>query len=114
LLASANDALTKAGYQLWVLLDRLDVAFAETNELERNALRALFRVYRDVSGYDAITLKIFLRTDIWERITDGGFREASHITKFVVLQWASPSLLNLVVRRLLKNDQIIQGFGRLY
>jgi hypothetical protein len=111
LLASANDALTKAGYQLWVLLDRLDVAFAETNELERNALRALFRVYRDVSGYDAIKLKIFLRTDIWERITDVGFREASHITKFVVLQWASPSLLNLVVRRLLKNDHIIQAFG---
>ena len=75
LLASANDALTRAGYQLWVLLDRLDVAFAETNELERNALRALFRVYRDVSGYDAIKLKIFLRTDIWERITDAGFRE---------------------------------------
>jgi hypothetical protein len=111
LIASANDALTKAGYRLWVLLDRLDVAFAETNELERNALRALFRVYRDLSGYDAIELKIFLRSDIWERITDAGFREASHITKFVVLQWASPSLLNLVVRRLLKNDHIIQAFG---
>src|SRR5215471_6810129 len=111
LLASANSALTNAGYQLWVLLDRLDVAFAETNELERNALRALFRVYRDMSGHDAIKLKIFLRTDIWERITDAGFREASHITKFVVLQWASPSLLNLVVRRLLKNDHIVQAFG---
>src|SRR5262249_32756688 len=75
----ADRALSANGYLIWVLLDRLDVAFAETHELERNALRALFRVYRDFADKDCIKLKIFLRSDIWNRIVEGGFREASHI-----------------------------------
>jgi hypothetical protein len=99
LVAAANEALVEAGHHLWVLLDRLDVAFAETHELERNALRALFRVYLDLAASEAIKLKIFLRSDIWRRITREGFREASHITRFVVLEWNSSSLLNLMVRR---------------
>jgi hypothetical protein len=43
-LASIGErALAAADFQIWVLLDRL-VAFAENQELEKNALRALFRV----------------------------------------------------------------------
>ena len=75
--------------QVWVLLDRLDVAFIESHELEKNALRALFRVYRDVGALERITLKIFLRSDIWRRIVEGGFREASHITRVAILEWKS-------------------------
>src|SRR5262249_3944523 len=103
----ANRALSAAGYQVWVLLDRLDVAFAESHELERNALRALFRVYRDFADKDCIKLKIFLRSDIWDRIVEGGFREASHITRVVTLDWTSEALLNLIVRRLLSNEMLI-------
>jgi hypothetical protein len=43
LLRRANAALVDANYQLWLVLDRLDVAFAESDELEKNALRALSR-----------------------------------------------------------------------
>ena len=111
LLGIANEALTATGYQVWVLLDRQDVAFAESHDLEQNALRALFRAYRDISEYEAIKLKIFLRSDIWNRITEAGFREASHITKFVLLEWNPASLLNLVVKRLLKNEVIVTDFG---
>jgi len=111
LLGQANEALSAAGYQVWVLLDRLDVAFVESHDLERNALRALFRAYRDLSEHAAIKLKIFLRSDIWDRITEAGFREASHITRFVILEWNSSSLLNLVVKRLLKNDVIVTEFA---
>jgi hypothetical protein len=107
----ANTALGKAKIQIWVLLDRLDSAFVETHELEKNALRALFRVYLDFSGHQQIKLKIFLRSDIWNRIVDSGFREASHITKVVMLEWNATSLLNLVVRRLLKNDILVKEFG---
>ena len=42
LLQLANSALGSVKLNVWVLMDRLDVAFAETHELERNALRALF------------------------------------------------------------------------
>jgi hypothetical protein len=79
--------------------------------LEENALRALMRVYSDIRNYDSISLKIFIREDIWKRITYAGFREASHITRFVVLGWDRLSLLNLLMRRALSNDLIVGEFG---
>lgn len=107
----ANKALATAGIEIWVLLDRLDVAFVESHDLETNALRALFRVYRDFAALDRIKLKIFLRSDIWKRITETGFREASHITRVAVLDWKPASLLNLIVKRLLNNGSLISEFG---
>jgi hypothetical protein len=109
-VALANRVLASAGFQIWVLLDRLDVAFLESYDLEKNALRALFRVYRDFGSYEQIKLKIFLRSDIWERIVEGGFREASHITRVVILDWQPAALLNLIVRRLLNNDTLVANF----
>jgi hypothetical protein len=104
LLEMGKDALEAAGYRLWVLLDRLDVAFSESPDLEQNALRALFHVYLDVLGLaPTIRLKIFLRTDIWRRITSSGFREASHITRHLTIEWNAGSLLNLVIRRAVQN-----------
>jgi hypothetical protein len=111
LLAIADSALHEAGVRIWLLLDRLDVAFAESLDLERNALRALFRVYLDLAAFDLISLKIFLRTDIWDQITKEGFREASHITKRVTLSWNSASLLNLVIRRAIHNLALRQYYG---
>ena len=110
LLGLANRALGSSGYRVRVLLDRLDVAFVESNELEKNALRALFRVYRDFGSFDRITLKIFLRSDIWRRIVEGGFREASHITRVAILDWKPPALLNLIVRRILSNDPLVDEY----
>lgn|SRR5574341_280667 len=111
LLDLANAGLSDAQFQCWVLLDRLDVAFAEDTDLENNALRALFRVYLDVLALSNVKLKIFLRTDIWTRITTQGFREASHITRHVTITWNRSSLLNLVVRRALHNDEIRKAYA---
>lgn len=112
LLELANKALKEySKYHVWILLDRLDVAFAESLELEQNALRALFRVYLDLLDYEHIRLKIFLRTDIWNRITQSGFREASHITRHVTITWDRSSLLNLIVRRALYNDAIASYYN---
>lgn len=107
LLSVANDALSSSDLTVWVLFDRLDVAFADSLDLEKNALRALFRAYSDLRGNSNISLKIFVRDDIWRRITQGGFREASHITKVVHITWSAESLLNLAVSRLMSNDSII-------
>lgn len=98
--------MEEAGYALWIVLDRLDVAFAEAEELERNALRALFRVYLDLQSLNHISLKIFLRNDIWQRISGKGMRESSHITRHTTITWDKQSLLNLVVRRALHNDLV--------
>jgi len=102
----ADKALADAALKFWIVLDRLDVSFADSAELESNALRALFRVYRDLHSLNRITLKIFLRDDIWARITDSGFREASHITDSITITWDSRSLLNLMIRRVLYNKEI--------
>lgn len=111
LIELAADALSSVNLTAWIVLDRLDVAFAENTALEVNALRALFRVYLDSLAHPALQLKIFLRTDIWARITSSGFREASHITKHVTISWNRNSLLNLVVRRALHNESIREAFS---
>lgn len=56
-------------------------------------------------------LKIFLRSDIWRAVTEGGFREASHITREATISWSERSLLHLVVRRLLSNPALVEFTG---
>lgn len=111
LLRLAATTLNDARLCVWIVLDRLDVAFADTPELEANALRALFRVYLDLMELRSLRLKVFLRSDIWSGITAKGFREASHITRHLTIEWTRSSLLNLVVRRLLHNPEIQAAYG---
>lgn len=110
LFAALDEALKSYKRQVWVLLDRLDVAFVENHSLEANALRALIRAYADIRNRDQISLKIFLREDIWKRITEKGLREASHLTRFVKLDWTQSALLNLIMRRLLNNEAFVKEF----
>lgn len=99
LLSTADRAFSFNGRKVWVLFDRLDVAFAESRVLEANGIRALFKTYLDAGDLDSVRLKIFLRSDIWDEITAGGFREASHITRQMRIEWSNSSLLNLIVSR---------------
>ncbi|KAJ3473460.1 hypothetical protein NLI96_g12990 [Meripilus lineatus] len=106
-----NSGFQNVRITAWLVLDRLDVAFAESDELEGNALRALFRTYLDMINLANIKVKIFLRDDVWRRIVSGGFREASHVTRSLTLTWSQQSLLNLIVRRLLANDAVCSHYG---
>jgi hypothetical protein len=110
LFSILNDVLEGEKLKVWLLLDRLDVAFVENHALEANALRALMRAYADIRNLGQISLKIFLREDIWKRITEQGLREASHLIRYVILDWPQPALLNLIMRRLLKNDALVNEF----
>jgi hypothetical protein len=96
---------------VWLMLDRLDATFPQNSELEMKGLRALFRTYLDLLPFRRIRLKIFLRDDIWLRITEGGFREASHISRTMNIVWSKDSLQNLVIRRALHNSAMCDYFG---
>ena len=106
LLAKLNIGFSKLTITAWIVLDRLDVAFAESDALEACAIRSLFRVYLDMVVYSQFKVKIFLRDDIWKKVVATGFREASHITRVITLNWDSQSLLNLIVNRLVSNVDI--------
>jgi len=110
LLDLLDRSLREAKYSMWILIDRLDVAFDDTPELERNALRALFKVYLDLKKYDSMRLKIFLRDDIWANITKGGFREASHIIDFVSIGWDRQNILDLIIKRIFNNKGILNEY----
>ena len=111
LLAETNAAFRELDLGAWIILDRLDVAFEQNEDLEKNALRALFKTYLDMGALDMIGIKIFLRSDIWDRITEEGFREASHITRSLIIEWNEQSLRNLVLRRILRNASIADFYG---
>lgn len=106
-----NRILAGNGDVMWVLFDRLDTVFDDNSNLEENALRALFKTYRDYSKYGNIRLKIFLRTDIWVALTNKGFREASHIIQSEKIEWSEVNIVNLIVRRLLSNPDIILAYA---
>jgi hypothetical protein len=97
--------------RLWIVIDRLDVAFAESEELETNALKALFKAYLDLAQFSEIKIKVFLRDDIWKKITSEGFREASHITKFQNITWNKETLLNIIVRRIIDNKNLVAAYN---
>lgn len=103
--------LIENNIKLWIIIDRLDVAFPESEELETNALRALFKTYLDLASFEEIKIKIFLRDDIWGKISDSGFREASHITKSQHISWSRDTLLNMIIRRFLDNDFIVKLYN---
>ncbi|TAW18877.1 P-loop ATPase, Sll1717 family [Rhizobium ruizarguesonis] len=111
LLDTANSALKEFGLTIWILLDRLDVAFSNMPELEASALRALFKYYLDTKQLTAIRPKIFLRTDIWRGIVKDGFREASHLERSLTITWRNEDILNLVVRRLVSNNSITDYYS---
>ncbi len=102
LFKSVDSSLALGGKVVWILIDRLDVAFSESSMLEENALRALFRAYSDFRAFSQVRLKVFLRDDIWRRISRPGFREASHIIKRTTIEWDKETLTHVIVRRALQ------------
>lgn len=111
LLSTANLALKENGWSIWIMLDRLDVAFSNKPELEASALRALFKTYLDLKQLTNAKLKIFLRTDIWRNIVKDGFREASHLERTLTINWTSGDILNLIVRRFLSNQSVLTFYA---
>ena len=109
-------ALSKSsGYNIWVILDHLDVVFKRRYAEEARALRALLQVlYAFTSNH--VRLKIFLRDDILEAIssdTEEPLAAMSHITARSApnLKWTSDSLCVMIMKRLASNPWLKEKHG---
>ncbi len=67
-LGLLNTALEEAGLSVWLVLDRLDEAFAGYPATEIPALRALFRTYLDLQPFTHVKLKMFVRKDLFRKV----------------------------------------------
>jgi hypothetical protein len=111
LLDKIDQDLKAADNTVWLLLDRLDVAFIDDKEIERRALKSLFLVYNSLKRFENIQCKIFLRDDIMLKITYDGLREASHLEKMTNLLVDERVVFNILIRRLLNNAVLLEHYG---
>jgi len=124
-----NNILKKCDYTMWIVLDRLDEVFRRYSIVEFNGLRGLLKAYRSfgsLDGSNALKIKIFLRDDIMEFLTDSKvFKEhfpkqdipplpvATHIMAKAspVLSWSEEEIEKLVLNRLLLSDKMRAFIG---
>lgn len=107
-----NEVLQEIGFRAWVVLDRLDEAFQGFPEAEIPVLRALLRTYLDLAAFDHITLKLFVRKDLFRRIVGEGFVNLTHVnSRKVEIIWDEEDLLDLLCRRLRENGDFMDALG---
>lgn len=107
-----NDVLEETGVTVWVVLDRLDEAFQGFPDAEVPALRALMRTYLDLADFDRLTLKLFVRKDLFRRIIAGGFVNLTHVNaRKLEIVWDEEDLLDLLCRRFRENASFIAALG---
>jgi len=101
-------ALAELGISVWVVFDRLDEAFQGAPEHEVPALRALLRTFLDLTNLEHVRMKLFLRNDLFDRVTAGGFVNLSHVNaRRLELSWSSEDLLDLLCRRIAGNTDVM-------
>jgi hypothetical protein len=126
---SLRDVLQSSGYKMWIVLDRLDEVFERYSMIEFNGLRGLLRAYKSfniLENGDLFRVKIFLRDDIKEFLTDDkAFKKfypknevpplvaATHIfaKESPVLSWTQEEIEQLILFRLLLSDELKDFLG---
>lgn len=89
--------------KLWFLYDDLDEDFP-AGEVRQQALAGLFQLVQscDASRLTEIRFKIFLREDIWNRLS---FDNKSHFTgRDIILQWTKIDFLRLALRQAIQSE----------
>jgi len=106
-----NSALAERNVVLWIALDRLDEAFVGRPDIEALALRALTRAFMDMD-YSHIRLKLFVRNDLFRKITRDGFVNLTHVhARRKEIIWNDEDLLAVLAHRLKNNPEIFRTVG---
>ncbi|MCA9994637.1 MAG: hypothetical protein KDE56_02745 [Anaerolineales bacterium] len=106
---SIDKFLAQTNQRIWIILDRLDEIIIGSESSEAIVLKGLLLGYRDVSDLKSVKIKIFLRDDVYERVTQlGQFPALTHIRSKATqpIRWSLEDLMHLVVRRLVENKPI--------
>lgn len=97
---------------LWIAIDRLDEAFPSRPALERAALRGLFRTYLDMQDLKNIRLKLFVRRDLFSRVTEGGFVNLTHVNaRRIDIEWDEQDLFQMLYERIHDQAAFVDEMG---
>ena len=110
IIKSIDDALKNEGKRVWLILDRLDEIVLGDEERENIVLKGLLLAFRDFSDFQNARVKIFLRDDVYNRVTSiGHFPALTHVRSkaSAPIKWELEDLLHLLIRRLVANKSII-------
>lgn len=94
-----DEQLQSQSQKLWLLYDDLDEDFPKKDEVRQQALIGLFQLVQacDARRITSIRFKIFLREDIWNRLS---FDNKSHFNgRDLLLQWNRVDFLRLALRQ---------------
>lgn len=106
-------AISSTDLRVWVLFDRLDEAFAGYPDFEIPALRALMRTYLDLTDLRSLKLKLFVRRDLFRRITTSGFVNLTHInSRRIDIVWDEEDLISMIARRLRRSKDFRAVVGQ--
>jgi len=100
-----DEQLQSKSQKLWLLYDDLDEDFPEKNEVRQQALIGLFQLVQacDSRRITSIRFKIFLREDIWNRLS---FDNKSHFNgRDLLLQWNRVDFLRLALRQATQSQE---------
>lgn len=104
--------LDSEGIVVWLVMDRLDEAFQGFPGIEIPALRALLRTYLDLGAYPHLRLKLFIRSDLFRKIAEGGFVNLTHISaRKIDIEWDDNNLYALLCGRLRENTEFVKALG---
>ncbi len=100
-----DEKARKESQILWFLYDDLDEDFPEEGEVRHQALTGLFQLVQscDARRLTTIRFKIFLREDIWNRLS---FDNKSHLNgRDILLQWTRIDFLRLALRQAIQSKK---------
>lgn len=116
--------LKKSGFRIWIILDRLDEVFDRYSGVEFNGLRGLLIAYKNFvidGGSDLLRIKLFLRDDIVDFLTDDKIYKkyfgrknipplpaATHIfaKQSPILNWDEDEIEQLILNRLTLSGEL--------
>ncbi len=101
LMTEIQSVISGMPKEAWILVDRLDEIFnsmPEEEKLRENALKGLMATILDFDEFKNIKLLIFMRTDIYDRLS---FTNKDHLSdRNLRLVWDVNDLIILIARRI--------------